>query len=149
MALSEARKRANAKWNKANTKSAACTLTLKEHAAFKAYAAARGKTISGQLLEYVRGCIAPDGREISPTSSTALLQLVSNTLRPTPSWRPISPCGTSGAASIRVSTVVAVSTERKFGKLVKFSYFYENFGIMQPEAGDSCVPVWLGNDTKH
>lgn len=60
MALSEARKRANAKWNKANTKNAACTLTLEEHAAFKAYAEARGKTISALLLEYVRGCIAED-----------------------------------------------------------------------------------------
>lgn len=58
MALSEARKRANAKWNKANTKNAACTLTLEEHAAFKAYAEARGKTISGLLLDYVRSCIA-------------------------------------------------------------------------------------------
>lgn len=57
MAISEARKRANAKWNKANTKNAACTLTLEEHAAFKAYAEARGKTISGLLLDYVRSCI--------------------------------------------------------------------------------------------
>ena len=57
MAISEARNRANAKWTKANTKNAACTLTLEEHAAFKAYAEARGKTISGLLLDYVRSCI--------------------------------------------------------------------------------------------
>ena len=58
MAVSEAKKRADAKWHKANTKSAACSLSLAEHAAFKAYAAARGKTISGLLLDYVRSCIA-------------------------------------------------------------------------------------------
>lgn len=60
MATSEAQKRASAKWNRANTKNAACTLTMDEHAAFKAYAEARGKTISGLLLEYVRRCIAED-----------------------------------------------------------------------------------------
>lgn len=60
MATSEAQKRASAKWNKGNTKNAACTLTLAEHAAFKAYAEARGKTISGLLLDYVRRCIAED-----------------------------------------------------------------------------------------
>lgn len=58
MAVSEAKKKANAKWNRANTKNAACTLTLAEHAALKAYAEARGKTISGLLLDYVRSCIA-------------------------------------------------------------------------------------------
>ena len=60
MATSEAQKKASAKWNKANTKNAACTLSLEEHAAFKAYAEARGKTISGLLLDYVRFCIAED-----------------------------------------------------------------------------------------
>lgn len=37
-----------------------CKIRSEEHAAFKAYAAARGKTISSLLLEYVRGCIAED-----------------------------------------------------------------------------------------
>lgn len=60
MAISEAKKRANAKWNKANTKNVACTVNLEEHAAFKAYAEKRGKTISALLLEYVRKCIAED-----------------------------------------------------------------------------------------
>lgn len=41
-------------------KTAACKLTKSEHTAFKAYAEARGKTISGLLLEYVRGCIVED-----------------------------------------------------------------------------------------
>lgn len=58
MPKTDAQKRATAKWNKGNTKNAACTLSLSEHAAFKAYAEARGKTISGLLLDYVRSCIA-------------------------------------------------------------------------------------------
>ena len=37
-----------------------CKIRSEEHAAFKAYAEARGKTISSLLLEYVRGCIAED-----------------------------------------------------------------------------------------
>lgn len=37
-----------------------CKIRSEEHAAFKTYAEARGKTISSLLLEYVRGCIAED-----------------------------------------------------------------------------------------
>ena len=57
MAISDARKRANAKWNKENMKNLACTVTIEEHAAFKKYAEDHGKTISGMLLDYVRSCI--------------------------------------------------------------------------------------------
>ena len=58
MPMTDAQKRANAKWKRANTKSAACVLSLEEHAAFKAYAEQHGKTVSGMLLEYIRGCIS-------------------------------------------------------------------------------------------
>ena len=57
MATTDAQKRASAKWN---TKNIACTVNLEEHAAFKAYAERRGKTISAVLLEYVRKCISED-----------------------------------------------------------------------------------------
>lgn len=60
MATSESQKRASAKWNAKNQKTIACAVNLEEHAAFKAYAESKGKTISGMLLEYVRGCIAED-----------------------------------------------------------------------------------------
>lgn len=60
MALSEARKRAKKKWDAANTKTASCKLSNEEHAAFKAYAEQRGKTVSGMLLEYVRACISTE-----------------------------------------------------------------------------------------
>lgn len=53
----EAQKRANAKWNKANVKNLSCNVTVEEHAAFKRYAEQQGKTISAVLLEYVRSCI--------------------------------------------------------------------------------------------
>lgn len=58
MAVSDAQKRAAAKWDKANRKNVSCMISTAEHAAFKAYAEARGKTISGLLLDYVRSCIA-------------------------------------------------------------------------------------------
>ena len=57
MPTTEAKKKANAKWSKANMKTVACCLSHEEHAAFKAYAEAHGKTVSGALLEYVRKCI--------------------------------------------------------------------------------------------
>lgn len=60
MAVSESQKRASAKWDKANTQTAACKLTKAEHAAFKAYAEQHGKTISGMLLEYIRSCISTE-----------------------------------------------------------------------------------------
>lgn len=65
MPRTDAQKRANAKWDKANTMTAACKLRKEEHAAFKAYAEARGKTISGLLLDYVRSCIA-EGNDQRP-----------------------------------------------------------------------------------
>lgn len=58
MAVSEAHKRGNAKWDKENMRVISCKIKAGEHAAFKAYAEARGKTISGLLLDYVRSCIA-------------------------------------------------------------------------------------------
>lgn len=60
MAISDAKKRADAKWHKANTKNLSCNVSLDEHAAFKRYAEQQGKTISAVLLEYVRSCIAED-----------------------------------------------------------------------------------------
>lgn len=58
--MTDAQRRANAKWHKANMKNLACTVTLEEHAAFKKYAEDRGKTISGMLLDYVRKCISEE-----------------------------------------------------------------------------------------
>ena len=60
MAVSDAHRRGNAKWDKEISGLAPAKIRSEEHAAFKAYAEARGKTISGLLLEYVRGCIAED-----------------------------------------------------------------------------------------
>ena len=58
MSTSEAQKKANAKWKKANTKNITCQLSNEEYAAFKAYAERNGKTVSGMMLSYVRSCIA-------------------------------------------------------------------------------------------
>ena len=58
MAVSDAKKKASAKWDKANRKNISCMVSNAEHAAFKAYAEQRGLTVSGALLEYVRKCLA-------------------------------------------------------------------------------------------
>ena len=62
MPVSEAQKRASAKWQKANTKNLSCNVSIAEHALFKTYAERQGKTICGMLLQYVRGCIAEERR---------------------------------------------------------------------------------------
>lgn len=60
MATSEAQKRANAKWDKENTKIVSCKLPKREYDAFKKKAEQQGKTISGMLLAYIRDCISED-----------------------------------------------------------------------------------------
>jgi hypothetical protein len=67
MAISEAHRRGNNKWDAANMKTAACKLTKSEHTAFKAYAEKHGKTISGMLLEYVRSCISTEQKQATHT----------------------------------------------------------------------------------
>ncbi len=61
--VSEAKRRANTKWNKENIANIACSVRKTEAAAFKAYAAAQGKSASGLLLEFVRKCINSDKAE--------------------------------------------------------------------------------------
>lgn len=58
MPKTDAQRRSTRKWDAANMKTASCKLSNAEHAAFKTYAEARGKTISCLLLDYVRSCIA-------------------------------------------------------------------------------------------
>lgn len=45
-------------FDKANYKTAACKITIAKYERFKAYAASRGKTVSGLLSEYIDNCIA-------------------------------------------------------------------------------------------
>lgn len=56
--MTDAKKRANAKWNKENMKTLSCRISNNEYMTFKKYAEDHGKTISGMLLDYVRKCIA-------------------------------------------------------------------------------------------
>ena len=57
MPKTEAQMRSIRKWDSEHMRTATCKLSNEEHAAFKAYAEAHGKTVSGALLEYVRKCI--------------------------------------------------------------------------------------------
>lgn len=57
MAISEARKRANAKWDRENTKMASCKLNLAQYAQFQRYAEQHGKTVSGMVKQLVMDCI--------------------------------------------------------------------------------------------
>lgn len=75
MAVSEARKRANTKWDAENMKTAGCRLTKTEHAAFRAYADARGKTISALLLEYVRSCITESTEQKEDSNGGQIRQI--------------------------------------------------------------------------
>lgn len=55
--MTEARKKANAKWDSENMTTLGCKVKREEAAAFKAYATIRGKTSNTLLKEYVIGCI--------------------------------------------------------------------------------------------
>ena len=57
MALSDAKKKANAKWDKENMTTLGCKVKKEEAAAFKGYASERGKTSNTVLKEYVLQCI--------------------------------------------------------------------------------------------
>lgn len=57
MALSESRKRANAKWDGENMATLGCKVKKDQAEAFKAYCADQGKTANNVLKEYVLDCI--------------------------------------------------------------------------------------------
>ena len=58
MPVSVSKKKANAKWDKANMSTLACKLKKDQAAAFKDYAAQLGKTSNTLIKEFVMGCIA-------------------------------------------------------------------------------------------
>jgi len=68
--LSDAKKKANAKWNKENMITLGCSVKRGEAAAFKVYAAQRGKSSNTVLKEYVIDCITEVG-DTSPAAERA------------------------------------------------------------------------------
>ena len=63
MAVSEAKKKANAKWDGENMATLACTVKRMQAEAFKAYCTIQGRTSNAVLRDYVLGCI---GEENAP-----------------------------------------------------------------------------------
>ena len=57
MAISEAKKKANAKWDSENMATIGVRLKKEQAESFKAYCAERGKTANAALREYVLDCI--------------------------------------------------------------------------------------------
>ena len=57
MAVSDAQKRASAKYQKANIASLACRVKKEQAAAFKDYCESQGKTSNAVLREFVLSCI--------------------------------------------------------------------------------------------
>lgn len=53
MALTESRKRANAKWNKENLRTLGCTVSKETAEAFKAKCNANGLTVNAVLVQFV------------------------------------------------------------------------------------------------
>ena len=60
MAISEARKAANSKWDKEHMATLGCKVKKEEAEAFKAYAKEQDKTANTVLKEYVYKCIKRD-----------------------------------------------------------------------------------------
>ena len=59
MPISEAKKRANRKYDIVHLTTIGCRLKKQEAADFKAYAESQGKTANALLKEYVMDCIKP------------------------------------------------------------------------------------------
>ena len=57
MAISEAKKKSNAKWDKENMATLGCKVKRDQAERFKQYAADHGKTANTLLKEYVLACI--------------------------------------------------------------------------------------------
>lgn len=57
MAISEAKKKANAKWDSENMATLACKVKKEQAAAFKMFCKNQGKTSNTVLREYVLDCI--------------------------------------------------------------------------------------------
>lgn len=63
MAVSEAQKKSRDKWDKENMATLGCKVKKEEAAAFKEYAASKGKTSNTVLKEYVQKCINSNEEE--------------------------------------------------------------------------------------
>lgn len=57
MAVSEAKKKSNAKWDKANMATLGCRVKKEQAEKFKRYASDNGTTANTMLKEYVLKCI--------------------------------------------------------------------------------------------
>lgn len=66
MPVPDYKKRANAKWDKANMATLACKLRKEQAAAFRIFAAEKGKAPNALIKEFVLSCI--DGMVINPDS---------------------------------------------------------------------------------
>lgn len=82
MAVSDAKKKANAKWDSENMATLACKTKKEQAEKFKSYCTAIGKTTNAVLRDYVLGCIgevvgeiprenAAKTGDIKPTQSAA------------------------------------------------------------------------------
>lgn len=63
MAVSEARKNANTKWDKEHMITLGCRVKKEEAEAFKQYAKKQDKTSNAVLKEYVYKCIRKDKKQ--------------------------------------------------------------------------------------
>lgn len=63
MAVSDAKKKANAKWDNANMSTLACKVKKEQAESFKAYCKEKGVTTNTVLKSYVLDCIGQSDRE--------------------------------------------------------------------------------------
>lgn len=53
----DTQRKAQNKYDKANYKVAACKIPISKYDQFKAYATRRGKTVAGEISEYIDACL--------------------------------------------------------------------------------------------
>ena len=72
MAISEAKRKSNAKWDKENMTTLGCKVKREQAEQFKQYAASKGTTANTTLKEYVLACIDGTGGNIDPCNAAGV-----------------------------------------------------------------------------
>ena len=71
MAISDAHKNANRKWDKQNMLTIGVRLRRDEAMAFKEYAARQGRTANAVLKDFVMACISPEQENTETNSDSS------------------------------------------------------------------------------
>lgn len=128
MAVSDAKKKANAKWDSENMATLACKTKKEQAEKFKSYCTAIGKTTNAVLRDYVLGCIgeivgetprenAARTGDIKPTQSAAGVQDVEGAILTPETLKKAQEAAQNAGETVSAFVGRAVETQAQRDKL--------------------------------